>query len=248
MWKILLWIMGAVLLSGQVVPPSPDAPVITDCSNGASGRVCTGATPDAWTRIHGSRLSVMPQALVDETLPSILGFTGVRVVGTDLQSSFAPLYYLTPTEAVFLMPEFQGNRATIEVGIYARGTGLSLVAQSSRWTLSREPTALGAFLSEEGVPLITDAAGTIVRHEERLAEGRIYSLWFTGGGRVDRRVYPPRTVQSIMLSFEGARIETLFVGLAPQHQGVYQIDFRPLQDINVKWKGALSAGKDVFAF
>jgi uncharacterized protein (TIGR03437 family) len=202
--------------------------------------------------IYGSDLAYASKGLTAEEirggmLPSVLIGTGVRVLVNNIQ---AAIYYVSPGQINFLVPELRPGETEIRVGREA------LYGPAARVRIGSASPAL--FQMDPEFAIVTRADGSLVTSEAPAQPGQVVILYATGlgstkprflNGEVPTRAAVLERMTEFRVEISGQKVgaaDILYAGVAPGFPGLYQINlrlpagFRPDPEVRIGFEEAMS--------
>ncbi len=192
-------------------PPAPSPAAVVNAAS-----YSPDFAPRAIASIYGSELSAATASWTGLPLPTVLGGTVVRVDGEP-----APLYYVSPGQINFVVPNNAAGRELVVVreGVASAPLPLSpLFAAPAIFTLDSTPQGPAAArrASAPGMPAVTSEAPA--------RPGEWIALYLTGLGARNPMIKAPEILPVVRLG--GLKAEVNYSGAAPGFPGLNQINFR----------------------
>jgi uncharacterized protein (TIGR03437 family) len=224
-------------LSVWAVPP----PLYTPSSIvNAANPAAPALAPNTIATIYGQDLAFNTAALTAEQiragmLPTVLIGAGVRVSVNNIQ---AALYYVSPGQINFLVPELRAGDAEIRVsrdGVYGPAVRVRIADVSP-----------ALFHMDPEFAVATRADGTVLTRDNPAAPGDIVIFYATGlgatrprflNGEVPAAAAALERIAAFRILVAGRPADVLYAGVAPGFPGLYQI--------NVRLPGGIGADPDV---
>lgn len=214
-------------------PRSIPAPLYTPSSivNGANVNAAPLA-PNTIATLYGLDLAYITRGLTGDEirggmLPTVLIGTGVRVSVNNIQ---AAIYYVSPAQINFLVPDILPGQADIRV------SRDSLYGLAVRVPASEFAPAL--FNMDPEFAIATRVDGSVITNDAPARPGDVVILYGTGlgatrprfrNGEVPSSAAPLDRIEDFRVSISGrqiARADVLYAGVAPGFPGLYQINLR----------------------
>ncbi|HYZ86445.1 MAG TPA: IPT/TIG domain-containing protein [Bryobacteraceae bacterium] len=225
--------MNIVLLLAFFASGVRPAPVYSPESvvNAASNRAGPVA-PNTIVSVYGQDLAFVTRALTgsdirDNTLPTALGATGVRVT---VGGILAPILFVSPTQVNLLVPNLLLPGPT-EITVMQEGkSGPAVPIQ----LVSSSPAL---FQSSPEFVVASDPSGALFTSDRPALPGTIVILYATGLGTLEHEFPPGQLInrasrlkrwREFRVQLDGRTVEPEnlhYVGAAPGFAGVYQINF-----------------------
>ena len=183
-------------------------------------------TPGEMIRLYGTGLSSVTMTAAALPLPTTLGGVTVSINGVN-----APLYIVSPTQIVCIVPFATTSSGYAQIQVTSNGT------KSNSVTMFTETSAPGVFtLGANGISAgaTLHADGSVVSASSPAKVGETVVTYVTGLGPVTPAVSDgvaapssplSTTTDHILVYVEGAQATVTFAGLAPGFVGLYQINF-----------------------
>ncbi len=245
-WLPALLALGPVLWAGDGENRgalSYSAAGVVNAASNAPGPLA----PYAIASLYGAGLAYSKRAVTEKDirgnqLPTELD--GVRVLVDGLA---APLYYVSPEQINFLIPYVTGARFPTQVKLWVTLDG----RRGPEIELPLHETAPALFQLDATTPIVTavrkpegsdEQRVVVISKDEPARPGEIITLWATGLGRTQPPVAWPQLPreparianwQRFQLLLDGNPVPAaniLYVGVAPNFAGLYQINVRLPED------------------
>jgi uncharacterized protein (TIGR03437 family) len=207
--------------------------------NGAN--FTTRIAPGMWTTLKTQdarlnqdfRYTFTEAQVVGNSSPIPKQLAGLQVL---IDNSPAPVYFVSPFQINFLMPNQAPSSGTVELQVVEESTGR--VISSERVSMSAAAPAFFTFgpNGEGQIAAINHADGSLNSPERRVARGEIISLFGTGVGRIPNAPPDGEPVTGIIETPSRPRVfvnfeelsqqDILFSGLAPGFAGLWQLNIR----------------------
>ncbi|MBI4875650.1 MAG: hypothetical protein HY822_13535, partial [Acidobacteria bacterium] len=206
----------------------------------SAGGVVNGAdytaqfAPGCLFSIFGERFAGETAQAASVPLPRRLGAVSVEVLDGDRVLT-APLFFVSPNQINAQLPFGLGS-PTVRVRVRNAAGTSNEIALSPQ---SRNPRLFTQSMDGRGEALLLHADYTLVRSGSPAHPGEVLILYLTGLGNVSPAIEEGqaagdgssgrplnRVEDSVEVLVAGLRAEPLFVGLAPNFAGLYQVNFR----------------------
>lgn len=231
-------------------PPRIPAPLYTNSSIGNNANPSAPAlAPNTIATLYGRDLSFETRAIendqiIGDMLPTALIGAGSRVTVNGLP---AALYYVSPVQINFLVPNIGTGPAEIRV------VRDSVYGPAARLEIADVSPALYNLDPEYVIAARPD--GSIYTFESPARRGNVLVLYATGLGRTRPRFLSgeiPRTAAPLerqtdfQVLIDGQAVKILYAGVAPGFAGLYQINvelgegIRSNPEIRIGFEGRLS--------
>jgi uncharacterized protein (TIGR03437 family) len=200
--------------------------------NGANylGRIAPGMVTTLQSR--GLRYNFSAETKVFNELPNPLplptALGDLRVLIDDLP---VPLYFISPDQINFLMPNSAPSSGTVELQVVQESTGRIVATRQVQMDVA-SPGFFTVGSTGTGQIAALNQNGTVNTAGNRARRGEVIQLFGTGAGRIPNA--PPDgapaegltpTGGELVVIVNGRPIQAQYSGLAPGLVGVWQINF-----------------------